>query len=476
MTTTSQQAAHKGRPDSSWFKGRFRMPHVYVIMAALILIAYLITWLAPQGSFERVEGPRGAQLVAPGTFQYLEADRLGFLDLLFSIPRGLVEAGPIIFGGLMIGGLFAMLQHTGLLALMIQKVVNAFSRRPILIIPVMMIPMTLFTTFTGAMELGLVYVPVMIPLMLRMGYDRFTATAMVLVSTCAGFSVALTAPATVGLAQTLMELPLYSGIGYRSLILAFISLTGMLYVMRYAMKVQYNPQSSLVHDDGQNGAFLTNEDNVPNFSTWRNVIGGLFLAAGMGVMIHGLLNHGWYFIEIGGWYAFMAIVLGLIYGFTFSRIAEIFHEGFNLVLVGVIVIGLARAASILLNDGNVLDTIVHGISQLIDGTPSYLTAVGMFIVQGLFNFLVGSGSGQALITIPIMSGLSDLLDVTRQTAVLAFQFGDGFTNIIFPGVALAILAIGKIPYGRWLKFIAPLMLVWCTSAAFFLIIAQHTGW
>ena len=194
-------------------------------------------------------------------------------------------------------------------------------------------------------------------------------------------------------------------------------------------------------------------------------------------MIYGLLNWGWYFTQIGGWYAFMGIVLGLIYGLNPSTIAEVFNEGFKKVLLGVLIIGLSRAISVILENGNILDTIVNGISVVVSSMPSQIAALVMMVFQALFNFFVGSGSGQAMITMPIMSGLSDLLGVTRQTAILAFQYGDGFTNILYPsGLFMAILAIAQVPYTKWVRFIAPLLLIWYGVAAISLIIAQSIGW
>ncbi|WP_134700837.1 YfcC family protein [Ammoniphilus sp. YIM 78166] len=457
----------------SWMK----LPHVYVILVTMLLVGYLATLLVPQGQFERQVGPMGRPIVVPGTFQYVDVPHLTPFDVMFSIPAGMVQAGEIIFGGLMIGALFAMVERTGLMNLGIRQVVNIFQTKKIWVIPALMIPMGVFTSFTGAMELGLIYAPVLIPLMLRFGYDRFTATAMVLVSTAAGFSVAMTAPATVGLAQTLMNLPLYSGIEYRAIIMSIALLIGILYVWRYARGVERNPAQSYLHGDGLDRDFITEDNSSTEKVSGRQLFAILFLLAGMGIMIYGLLNWKWYFTQIGGWYAFMGIALGFIFKMSPSNIAEVFNEGFRKVLVGVIIIGLSRAISVVLEKGNILDTIVHGITVVVGAAPSELSAIMMLIFQGLFNFLVGSGSGQAMITMPVMSGLSDILGVTRQTAVLAFQFGDGFTNILYPtSFFMAILAIAQVPYSKWLRFIIPLLLMWFALAAVALIVAQSIGW
>ncbi|ARK31839.1 YfcC family protein [Halalkalibacter krulwichiae] len=460
------------RRESKW-----KLPHVYVILITLLVVTYVATLFIPKGQFEREESESGALLIQPETFQFIDSPNLSLFDLIFAIPTGMVQAAEIIFGGFMIGALFAILDRTGLLAFILQIIVKLFSKNSILIIPVLMIPMGIFTAFTGAMELALIYVPIMIPLMLKMGYDRLTATAMVLVSTGAGFSVALTAPATVGLAQTIAELPLYSGIEYRVGILVTVMVIGIVYVWRYAKKVEKNPSLGLLYGDGLDEEYISEQEEEREKISIREALAIAFLVVGMGIMIYGLLNWGWYFIEIGGWYAFMSIVLGLLCGLSPSNIAEAFNDGIKKMVVAAIVIGLSRSISVVLQDGNILDTVIYVVSGVLSGMPTELTAIGMMVVQGGINFFVGSGSGQAMITMPVMNGLSDLLGVSRQTAVLAFQFGDGFTNLIYPvSLVMAMLALAQVSFTKWLRFITPLLVIWGVICATALVIAQVIGW
>ncbi|WP_394140946.1 YfcC family protein [Cytobacillus oceanisediminis] len=303
--------------------------------------------------------------------------------------------------------------------------------------------------------------------------------ALVLVSTVAGFATAVTAPATLGIAQQITELPLYSGALYRVTIFATMTTIGIAYVWRYARKIQRNPEFSYVYGDGKDQSFIDREtEDSSEKSSKRQKLAFIVLGLGIIVMLYGLFVWKWYFIELGGWYAFLGIAIGLICGMTPSRIAEVFHDGFKMMLLGVLLIGIARSISIILESGNILDTIVFGISRLVGSLPGELAAVGMLGVQGLFNFLVGSGSGQAMIMMPIMTGISDLLGVTRQTAVLAFQFGDGFTNVLYPtaGPFMATLALAHVGYSKWLKFILPLMGIWIVLCIVFLVTAQLISW
>lgn len=443
----------------------------------MMLLALLATYLVPSGSYQREATETGAKIVVPGTFEYIDSPNLSFFDFFNAIPNGLVQAGPIIFGGLMMGGLVAILEKTGLLPIAIRKIVTPLKSKTILLIPVLMLPISIFTNITGALELCLIYIPIIVPIVVRMGFDRFTAVALVLVSSTAGFSTATTAPATVGLAQQISELPLYSGSLYRAIIFTIVNIIGIWFVWRYARKIQKNPELSYVYGDGIDQEFIKNETDVLNEKTTvRQKLAFLVLGLGFIGILYGLLVWKWYFIEMGGWYAFLGIAIGLICGLTPSKVAETFHEGFRNLLLGALLIGIARSVSIILESGTILDTIVYGITEIVGAVPSQLAAITMLIVQGLFNFLVGSGSGQAMITMPIMSGLADLLGVTRQTAVLAFQFGDGFTNMIYPSALLAFLAIGRVSYGQWLRFFMPLFTVWTVLCVVFLVTGQYINW
>ncbi|SDH25627.1 Uncharacterized membrane protein YfcC, ion transporter superfamily [Alteribacillus persepolensis] len=468
----TEQASKQAPEKSKW-----KMPHVYVILVSLLLFAYVLTLVVPKGEFEREQTPDGVSMIVPESFQLTDAPNLSFFDLIFAIPTGMVQAGDLIFGGMMIGGLFAVIERTGILGIVIQYIASLFRSKRIWVIPALMVPMAVFTTITGAFEMALVYIPIVIPLVVKLGYDRFTAFAMVTIGCGAGLSVALTAPATVGVAQDIAEVPLYSGIGLRIIILAIVLLIGIGYVVRYAKKIERDPSTSYVYGDGFDAEYMQQHSTDNEQMNGRQMAGIIFLFIGMAVMVYGLLNWQWYFIEIGGWYAFMGMALGLICGLSPSQIAETFNEGFKRFVIAIVVIGLARAISVILEEGHILDTVIYGSSQLVSIVPTEITAVMMFVVQALFNFLVGSGSGQALITMPIMAGLSDLLGVTRQTTVLAFQFGDGFTNLIYPvGLIMAFLALARISYIKWLKFMMPLIGIWFVISIVSLITAQSIGW
>jgi uncharacterized ion transporter superfamily protein YfcC len=200
----------------------------------------------------------------------------------------------------------------------------------------------------------------------------------------------------------------------------------------------------------------------------------LFLAA----MVWGVLTRGWFMMEMSGLFVLMGITVGLVAGLTTAQICDGFNEGFRDVLVGAMIVGFARAVAVMLEQGQVMDTLVHGLGNLVGGFPEMLSAIGMFIAQLGFNFVIPSGSGQALVTMPIMAPLSDLIGVTRQTSVLAFQLGDGLSNILYPtsGYFMATLALAGVGWDKWVRFFFPLFCIWVGIATVFMIFAQATQW
>lgn len=451
---------------------KFKVPHIFVILFLMIALASLVSYIIPAGQFERVANDSGAEVIQPGTFEYIEASPVTFLEFMFAIPDGFIQTAEIIFGIIMIGGMFSVIERTGVIGLAVNKLASKFANKGLWVIPTLMIPFALFTTFTGQVEMSLIYLPAILPLVLKLGFDKITATAIVLVSTIAGFSLALAIPANLGVAQDIAELPLYSGMWYRIILLAIVLTIGMAYVWRYARKVQRNPELSIVFDEKDEDPEI--EELKVEKATKRQMWTAVVLLISFGVLLFGLLNYGWYFRELTGLYALIGIAAGLVAGLKASEIADAFNEGFKKILLGAIVVGIARGIAVVLDAGDIMDTIIYALGEFVNLVPDSVTAVFMLIVQAALNFLIPSGSGQAMVTMPIMTGLSDISGVTRQTAVLAFLMGDGFTNIFYPtsGYFMATLAVAGVRWEKWLKFIFPLLIVWYLIAATALVIAQ----
>ncbi|MBO1512922.1 YfcC family protein [Metabacillus sp. BG109] len=456
------------------------MPHIYVILFLFIVLAGIATYFVPAGVYERIPGPEGRTTIDPNSYQRVEQTPVGLTDFMTAIPRGLVAAGEVVFFTFIIGGIFVVIRKTGLIEIGVDRLTRKFATRSIVLIPVLMVVFATVCSLIGTQELSLVYVPVILPLMIALGYDSMVAAAVALVATTAGFMTGFLNPINTGLGQKISGLPVFSGIELRFIAFVVFALVGILYIIRYAQKVKRNPETSLVYeeDSSKRSVYLNKTAVDKRRATTRQKVASVILLGFFSLLVYGVLMKGWFMLEMAGLFIIMGIVIGLIAGLKLTDICEGFNEGFREVLVGAIIIGIARAVAVVMEDGQVMDTIVNSLGSVVGEFPAVFSAIGMFFVQMLFSFLVPSGSGQALVTMPILAPLSDLIGVTRQTAVLAYQFGDGLGNILFPtsGYFMATLALAGVSWQKWVRFYLPLFLIWFSLSVFFLIIAQMIQW
>ena len=457
---------------------KFKMPHIYVILFIFIAIMAILTHIVPAGEYNRVLGPNGSLILDPDSYHRIPQRPVGVLDFFIALPKGFVEAGWVVVMTFCVGGAFVVVKKTGVIHIGVDILARKLSRKGIIIIPVLMTLFAIIDCFIGMPELCMVYVPVILPLALALGFDSITAAAIALCGSAAGFTAALTNPFTIGIAQKIAGLPLYSGVGYRIITLIVTLSIGILFVMRYAMKIRKQPKLSsmyeldiLMKDKG-----LDNNQKIK--VERKHFLAGFSAASIFIIMVFGVLVYKWEMPQMGGIFIAMSVVSGKLGGLSGDEICEAFTEGCQNVLVGALIVGIARGITVILDQGMIMDTIIHFLGVAIQGLPSAISAVGMLIVQSLFNFLVPSGSGQALITMPIMSPLADIVGITKQTAVLALQYGDGISNIFYPtsGFFIASLALAGVPWQKWAKFMLPLFLIWLLVGAVFIVIAQMINW
>lgn len=471
---------NKERHHTPKSKKKFKMPHIYVILFVFGVIATIATYIVPSGEFKRIKGPEGREMVDADSFHYITSAPVGIVDFISIIPRGLIEAGEIVFFTLIIGGMFMVLRRTGIIEIAVDNLARRFIYKSIFIIPVLTTVFAIVATLIGTAELSLVYIPVIIPLIIALGYDSITATAIALCGTVVGFTVGVLNPINTGLAQKLSGIPVFSGISLRIILFIVVLAVTIIFIMRYAKKVQKQPTLSSVYEDDSEKRELYQHitEHAPTTATTRQKWGIAVIFAFFIILVYGVTTQGWFMVEMAGLFIFMGVIVGIVSGLSMQTICEAFNDGFKDVLMGAIIVGLARSIAVVLEDGKIMDTIVHGLGSVIDGTTPTIAVIGMYAVQMLINFIISSGSGQALVTMPIMAPLADMLGITRQTAVLAFQLGDGFTHIFYPtsGYFMAALAIGGVSYTKWIRFFFPLFIIWVVISIITLIIAQLSGW
>ena len=452
--------------------------HPMLLLVAVVAICMIMSYVIPAGSYGRYVDENGQELIDQSKFFFMERTPAKPLDLLESLTWGLQNAAETIFFLMIIGGMLAILNGTGALNVGIANVLHKFQGRELWLIPILMALFGCGAAFCGNFEEFLVFVPLILACTITSGYDSLTAVAIIFVAATAGYGGALTNAFTIGKAQEIAGLPLFSGISYRGIIFVTLESVSILYVCLYARLIKKNPKlsSAYAQDQEFNQDKKLNLKNIPKLTARQAFVIAVFVA-GICFAVWGIVRKGYYVDELSGIFLLTGIVGGLVGGLRPGRICECLEKGFRDMVLPCIMIGLANAAILLLQNANVMDTILHGLAGILEKFPNSLTAWGMFFLHTLFNVFVPSGSAQAATTMPLMIPLADAAGLSRQTAVLAYQFGDAFTNILAPtgGEILAALAICRVPFGKWLRFMLPLFVVWCVIALIFLSIAVHIG-
>ena len=440
-------------------KSKIKVPHTLIILFSMVIIAQIMTYVIPSGSFDRVETEAGRMQVLPGSFHLTpDTPLVPIWASLTAVPRGFGAAQEIIFFALIIGGTFAILRASGAVDAGMRSLLERWGDRPFLIIAG---GVTLFAVGSSSIGFGEEYfpfLPVLITMCLALGYDRVTAVAIIMVGYGAGFGAALYNPFTTMIAQDIAGLEPMSGMWFRAVMFFVFVPIGIHHVWSYAKKVKNDPSASLVADIDFPGAVSLDDDDDQTFTTTHKWILS-FVGLAVAIMTYGLSKLGWYLNEMGAVFIGLSIVIAIVARISPDKAATAFGTGAASLTSVALLIGVARAIQIVLTDGGIVDAVINGISLPLQELPAMVSAIGMFFVQSIANFFIPSGSGQAFVTMPVMAPLADLVGVNRQVAVLAFQYGDGFSNIFIPTqyVLLGMLAIGGVPYDRWLKFIMPFM-------------------
>ncbi len=453
-------------------KFRFRIPHTFVVLFSLIIITAIATWFIPAGQYDRVEDPdTGKMTVVPGSFKYVESSPVGFFDTFVAVQKGMVDAAPIIFFIFIVYGSFYIVLKTGTLNNAIAYIIKRLKGKELLIIPISMYLFGLSGAIFGMAEETIAFIPIMVSLAIALGYDAIVGMSMVNLAANTGFAAAFLNPFTIGVAHGIAGLPLFSGMEFRIVNFIVFETLAVWWTMRYAAKIKRNPSASIAKDLDYSTFKIEEKDLSAEFTSRQKLI-LVILGATIAVLIYGVLKLGWYIDELAGLFLIMGIASGFVGGFNANQIAEYFIEGCKEVISGAFLVGLGRGVLMVMNQANITDTVVYALSQPLLLLPKWVAAEGMLFVQTLINFLIPSGSGQAAVTMPIMAPLADVLNITRQTAVLAFQYGDGFSNLLWPTTLLPVFCgIAKIKIDRWWKYYIPFFFIILIVQMIFIAVA-----
>jgi len=439
---------------------KLRVPHTYVLLIGLIALAALSTWIIPAGSYDRVMD-KGREIVDPLSFHPVEAEPAGFGAFVLAFPRGLLEIAEIVFYIFIIGGAFGVLNATGVIQSGVRALVRRLGGRKALIVPILTVVFAIGGGTIGIAEETLVFLPALLLLARSLGYDSLLAGGIALVGANAGFAAAFMNPFTVGVAQGIVGLPLFSGMGFRLGLWAVMTTVTVVFLTRYARRVASRPETSRMYafDRTREPLGDTAAAEPPN-RRYPRVLGALLAA--LALLVIGALRWRWGILELSGLFFGLGLVAGPLGGLSFDDTVKSFIQGAADITYAALIVGLARGTLVVLRDANILDTITHALVATIRGWSTWLSAVGIYVVQNVLNFFVPSGSGQAAVSMPILAPLGDLVGVTRQTNVLAYQLGNGLTNVFVPtqGYFMAALGILRIPWTTWVRWLLPLLAIW----------------
>ncbi len=443
-----------------------RLPHTLVLIYTLVIVTYLATLIVPSGTFTRrdveLDGVTRS-ITIPGSYTAMDKQWLNPAVILEAPIEGFLDGALIIVFLFIIGGAFAVIASTQAIDRAIRGLTRFFTDKPRIqkfLIPVLMIVFSLAGAIFGMCEEVIPFVLVFIPLAISLGYDSIVGVAIPFLGAAAGFGAAFFNPFTVGVAQGLAGLPIYSGLAYR--LLAWVVSTGtmIVFVMLYARRIKADPSRSPVYDiDCQRLAGMEQTGDGDDGFSWRHWIVLFVFLAGIIVLVAGVLLFQWYIKPIAAVFLAIGLVGGLLGGRKAGEIAQSFVEGARDMIHVALIIACGRSLLIIAQQGMILDTLLHYASNGIVLLPRWLVAQSMLLIQSVINFFIHSGTAQAALTMPVMAPLSDLVGVTRQTTVLAFQLCE-LINPILPtsAVTMGVLGMAKIPWERWARWFLPLMI------------------
>lgn len=441
-------------------KRKFKLPHIFVLLTGIIIVCAILTWILPAGEFDRQTNAAGTEVVVPGTYHTVDASPVGPFETLKSLYNGMLNGGGVIFFVFIAYAAIGLIISTGAFNGLVSgllKILKGKARA--VIIPIFILVLGCISSTIGVFEEAFPFIPIFVGIAIAMGYDALVGLGIVALGVGLGYSGAVMNPFTVGMAQDIAGIPQMSGIGFRIICHVVMIIVASTLLIRYALKIQADPTKSYVYGDDFSHMEMDPQGIEHHSFGIREKAVLAVLALGVVVIVWGVKTKGWYFEDLSAVFLLMGIISSFIMGWGPDTIAQKMAASFTDIAVACMIIGFSRGILVVLQSGHIIDTIVYGISIPLGKFPAWIASELMLIVQTLLNFLIPSGSGQAVTSMPIMAPLADLIGVSRQVSVLAFQFGDGLSNIIWPTAMAPIMCgIAGIKIEKWWKLIVPIFL------------------
>lgn len=459
---------------------KFKLPHTFVLLFIILALIAAATWLVPGGKYD-THLVNGKQLIDPSSFHYIASAPQGVTALMKAPIKGFVDAALIIGFVLIVGGAFSVLQKTEAVDSMIKSLARAHDSSVFIqkaLIPVFVTMFSIGGATFGMNEEAIPFILIFVPLALALGYDTVTGVSIPFLGSQVGFSAAFLNPFNVGIAQGIAGVPVFSGWAYRLIVWFIATAITIVFLMWYAARVKRTPELSPTYalDQDKRREQPHGLGEFHGMTARHKLVLAIFVGS-LAIMVGGVVGYDWYIDEIAALFLTMGIVIGLVGKLDSSQIVEGFIQGARDLVGTALVIALARGTMILARDAHIIDTMLHSLMPLVQSSSPIFAAWKMFGIQTVINFFIHSGSGQAALTMPIMAPLADLVGVTRQTAILAFQFGE-FTTPMIPtsGITVGVLALARIPWITWAKWMVPLQLIYAALALALLVPPCLMNW
>ncbi|MBD1588388.1 YfcC family protein [Pseudomonas typographi] len=440
----------------------------YVLLFIMLLITAAATWVVPAGEFDRVLR-EGVKFAVPGSLHEVARAGVGIGHVFVFIAEGMVKSAPIIFLILFTGGAVNLLEQSGALTNALNALVHRKGSSDTLIIVSVCVVFSLLGTTGVVINSVVAFIPLGMLLARSMNLPRIFGVGLIYLGTYSGFNSAIINPGTTGLAQRLAELPLFSGMGFRVAIYIAFAIASVVFLALYARRCR---REGLAHEDADAGQSTQIQVTTAH---WLILA---FTVVALVTFIYGAINFHWSENEMSAMFIIIAIGVGFLARMSAGAIADAFLKGCSQLIPGALIVGLASAIALVLGHGHILDTIVNAIANVLAPLDEIFAALGMFASAALLHIVISSGSGESAALVPLYVPVGDALHITRQVTVETILLGEGVINSINPssGVMMAVLAIGRIGYGQWLRFVLPLTLVWTAISIVVLIIGVTIQW
>jgi uncharacterized ion transporter superfamily protein YfcC len=457
-----------------------KLPNTFVLLFAILAVIAASTWLVPGGQYD-THLVNGKQVINPASFHFIASTPQGLAALMMAPIKGFAESALIIGFVLIVGGAFAVLQKTEAIDAMIKSIAQAHTRSPLVraaIIPLFVTMFSLGGATFGMNEEAIPFILIFVPLALALGYDSIVGVSIPFIGSQVGFAAAFLNPFNVGIAQGIAGVPLFSGVGYRLVVWFVATALTIGFLMWYAARIKRNPMLSPTYalDQEKRSSAAPADAHFSGMTRTHSAVLWLFLLTLL-AMVFGVVRYNWFIEEIAALFLVMAILVGLVGRLSGDEFAAAFVHGARDLVGTALVIALARGTLVLARDAHIIDTMLYALTPLVQSSSAIFSAQKMFLIQTVINFFIHSGSGQAALTMPIMAPLADLVGVSRQTAILAFQLGELTTPMIpTSGITVGVLALARIPWITWAKWMIPLQLIYLVFALLVLIPPCLMNW